>query len=106
MPPTNSRPQPQAADAGPQRELEGLKAEYERLRDDKVRAEQDLANLTRQLAELEARARAEYGTADPAELAALLTRLREENARLVAEYREHIQGVRRDLEAVERQFEG
>lgn len=104
MPPINNRPSTDA-DAGPQRELEGLKAEYERLRDDKVRAEQDLANLTRQLAELETRAKADYGTADPAELSALLVRLREENARLVAAYRAHIQGVRQDLAAVEKDFE-
>lgn len=106
MPPTNNAPRPGEADAAQKRELEGLKAAYERLRDDKVRAEQDLANLTRQLAELETRAKADYGTADPAELMALLTRLREENARLVAEYKAHIQAVHHDLEAVEREFEG
>ncbi len=105
MPPTNDRPRAAEADAAAQRELAELKAAYERLRDDKVRAEQNLANLARQLEELEARARAEYGTADPAELAALLEGMRAENARLVAEYREHISGVRRDLAAVEREFE-
>lgn len=105
MPPINNSPRAAEADAGPQRELAALKAAYERLRDDKVRAEQDLANLTRQLADLEARAQAEYGTADPQELAALLERMRAENARLVAAYKEHVEGVRRDLAAVEREFE-
>ena len=93
---------PADADAGLERELAGLKAGYERLRDDKVRTEQDLSHLQSQLAELEARAQAAYGTADPAELRRLLERQRQENARLVAEYREHIEGIRRELDAVER----
>jgi hypothetical protein len=93
------------ADARLERELAGLKAEYERLRDDKVRTEQDLSHLQNQLTELEAKAQAEYGTADPEALKQLLTQKREDNARLVAEYREHIARVRQDLEAVERDFE-
>ncbi|MHC1713918.1 MAG: hypothetical protein AB9872_17390 [Solidesulfovibrio sp.] len=93
------------ADARLERELAGLKAEYERLRDDKVRTEQDLSHLQNQLTELEAKAQAEYGTADPEALKQLLARKREDNARLVAEYREHIASVRQDLEAVERDFE-
>ena len=94
------------ADARLQSELAGLKGEYERLRDAKVRAEQDLSHLQNQLAELEAKAAAEYGTADPAELTRLLEEKRAANARLVAEYREHVAGVRRELEAVERDFGG
>jgi hypothetical protein len=94
------------ADARLERELAGLKAEYERLRDDKVRTEQDLSHLQNQLAELEAKAQAEYGTADPEALKQLLAQKREDNARLVAEYREHIAAVRQDLETVEREFEG
>ncbi|MHC1788243.1 hypothetical protein [Solidesulfovibrio sp.] len=94
------------ADARLERELAGLKTEYERLRDDKVRTEQDLRHQQAQLAELEARARADYGTADPEELARLLEEKRQENARLVAEYRDHIAAVRRDLDAVEQDFAG
>jgi septal ring factor EnvC (AmiA/AmiB activator) len=94
------------ADAKLERELAGLKGEYDRLRDAKVRTEQDLTHLQNQLAELEARAVAEYGTADPAELLRLLEEKRAENARLVAEYREHVAAVRRELEAVERDFAG
>ena len=105
MPGNNAAPASDA-DARLERELAGLKAQYERLRDDKVRAEQDLTHLQNQLTELEARAKADYGTSDPAELEALLARKREENARLVAEYREHIAAVRRDLAAVEQAFEG
>lgn len=91
-------------DAALVRELEGLKKDYEALRMEQVRVEQDLANLTRQLGELEQRAQAEYGTADPQALAELLEAKRAENARLVAEYRGHVAGVRAALQAVERDF--
>ena len=94
------------ADARLQNELAGLKGEYERLRDAKVRAEQDLSHLQNQLTALEAQAMAEYGTADPAELTRLLEEKRAANARLVAEYRDHVAAVKGELEAVERNFGG
>jgi chromosome segregation ATPase len=97
---------PADADARLERELSGLKAEYERLRDDKVRAEQDLSHLRQQLAELEQSAQAAYGTSEPEALERLLAEKRAENARLVEGYREHIEAVRNDLAAVERDFEG
>jgi chromosome segregation ATPase len=98
-----------AADAGTgaeadrriQQELTELKREYERLRDEKVRADRDVETLTRQLEELKLQAEAEYGTSDPERLLALLEQKREENARLVADYREHLRAIRADLEAVE-----
>ena len=104
MPKNN--PAANAADTRLERELAGLRGEYERLRDDKVRTEQDLSHLQNQLAELEARAQAEYGTADPEALLRLLEEKRQDNARLVAAYRDHIAAVRRDLETVEKDFEG
>jgi len=105
--PQNNAAAPNAdADARLERELAGLKAEYERLRDDKVRTEQDLTHLQNQLAELEAKALAEYGTSDPEALKALLAQKRQENARLVAGYRDHIAAVRQDLEKVEEEFGG
>lgn len=102
MPP-NRQTNPDA-DARLERELAGLRAEYERLRDDKVRAEQDLSHLEHQLRDLEASATQAYGTADPEALAQLLAAKRAENDRLVAAYREHIAAVRRDLDQVERDF--
>jgi phage shock protein A len=102
MPP--SRQTNPDADGRLERELAGLRAEYERLRDDKVRAEQDLSHLQHQLCELEETATAAYGTADPEALSRLLAEKRAENARLVADYREHIAAVRQDLEQVERDF--
>ncbi|MGE4552819.1 MAG: hypothetical protein AB7D57_06885 [Desulfovibrionaceae bacterium] len=82
-------------------ELAGLKKQFERLRDERLRTERDLDNLDRQLDELRAQARADYGTDDPAELARILEQRRAENQRLVAEYRDHVAGIQRDLDQVE-----
>ncbi|MGE4290787.1 MAG: hypothetical protein AB7E32_01130 [Desulfovibrio sp.] len=89
------------ADQQLQQELAALKRDYERLRDEKIRADRDVETLTRQLDDLKAQAEAEYGTSDPERLLALLAEKRAENARLVGEYREHLDAIRRDLEAVE-----
>ena len=80
-----------------ERELAQLKAQYEKLRDEKVRAEETLKHLQAELASLEERARAEYGTADPGELAAKLEDMRTQNAKLVSDYRAHIHSVRESL---------
>ena len=90
----------QDPDARLERELAGLKAEYERLRDDKVRTEQNLANLKIQLEELEAKALADYGSADPVALAELLEAKRAENVRLVEDYKEHINSLRQSLDGL------
>lgn len=86
---------------GLERELAQLKQQYERLREDKVRTEQNLDNIGRQLADLEAQAVQQYGTADPQELNRMLEEKRAENARLVAEYREHISSIMEGLNKLE-----
>lgn len=88
-----------------EQELARLRTEYDKLREERVRTEQNLANLSQQLREMEERAHAEYGTSDPAELERLLAERRAENARLVAEYRGHVEAIRADLAAVERGLE-
>ncbi len=90
-------------DAQLEQELKGLKSRYEALREDQVRTEQDLKNLTGQLEGLKARAKAEYGTDDPAELARILEDRRAENQRLVDEYRKHLAAVEADLKKIEAQ---
>lgn len=89
------------ADQRLQEELAKLKREYERLRDEKIRADRDVETLARQLEGLRAQAEAEYGTSDPERLLALLEEKRAENVRLVTAYREHLAGIRRELDAVE-----
>ncbi len=86
-----------------ERELAGLKKEYERLKEQKFRTEENLASLERQLQELEAQAEEEFGTADPVELERLLQEKRAENARLVAEYRGHIQEINSGLSSIEQE---
>lgn len=84
-----------------EQELARLKQEYERLREQKFRTEENLLNLQRQLEDLEAQAREEYGTSDPEALEKLLEEKRAENARLVADYRRHIQEINAGLASVE-----
>ena len=90
-------------DRGLEAELDRLRRDYEALREQQVRLEQDQAHLARQLAELEDQARAEFGSADPAELERMLNERRAENARLVSEYRKHLQDIEQSLAAIERQ---
>ncbi len=89
-----------------EQELNGLRRQYEQLRDQKVRTEQDIANLSSQLEGLKAQAKAEYGTDNPEELQALLNQKRQENERVVSEYREHVQKIQSDLAAVENAVDG
>ena len=93
---------PHDQDAALERELAGLKADFEKLREEKVRAEQTLSHLEFQLKELEEKALAEYGTADPEALERMLAEMRAENQRLVEEYRRHIADIRSSLEGLEK----
>lgn len=93
-------------DAQLEQELNGLRRQYEQLRDQKVRTEQQVADLGSRLEALQAQANAEYGTSDPEELQALLQNKRQENEQVVAEYREHIQKIHADLAAVENRVDG
>ncbi len=84
-----------------EQELNGLRRQYEQLRDQKVRTEQQVSDLTNQMESLKSQAQTEYGTSDPAELQALLESKRHENERIVTEYREHIQKISNDLSSIE-----
>lgn len=83
-----------------QQRLEGLKADFENLREEKVRTEQNLDNIAQQLGEMEKSAAEAWGTADVAELETLLADKRAENARLVEEYETHIREVKSALASV------
>lgn len=93
-------------DAQLEQELNGLRRQYEQLRDQKVRTEQQVADLTSRLETLKGQAEAEYGTSDPKELQDLLRQKRSENEKVVAEYRDHIQKIQSDLAEVENKVEG
>lgn len=89
-------------DGALERELAGLKNEYEKLREEKVRAEQTLEHLKAELASQQKEAKARYGTAEPEELKSMLAAMRAENERQVSAYREHVAAVREGLAALER----
>jgi len=93
-------------DAQLEQELNGLRLQYEQLRDQKVRTEQQVADLSSRLETLKTQAEAEYGTSEPKELQSLLQEKRLENERVVAEYREHIKQIHADLANVENSVEG
>ena len=88
-------------DATLEQELAQLRAGFERLKEEKVRAEEQLASIQSQLTQLEAEALREYGVSDPGALQQLLDERRAENERRVAAYREHISGVQAQLRQVE-----
>jgi len=93
-------------DAKLEQELNGLRRQYEQLRDQKVRTEQQVTDLTGRLETLKTQAEAEYGTSEPKALQSLLQEKRLENERVVAEYREHIKQIHADLANVENSVEG
>ena len=84
-----------------EQELEHLKRQYEQLREDKVRTEQNLDKIGRQLTELEEQAIKRYGTSDPHALGKMLEEKKAENAKLVADYREHILSIQEGLQKLE-----
>lgn len=89
-----------------EKELAGLKNEFDRLRLERARTEEGLANIQRQLQELEEQARESYGTSDPDKLEALLAEKRAENEELVSRYGKHIEAVCRKLDQIEHGLEG
>lgn len=89
-----------------EQELASLRNQYEQLRDQKVRTEQQVADLSSRLDALKEQAQVEYGTSDPAELQALLQEKRRENEKVVAEYSQHVQKIQADLAAVENRVDG
>lgn len=89
-----------------EQELNGLRRQYEQLRDQKVRTEQQVADLSGRLEGLKEQAQAQYGTSDTEKLQVLLDEKRAQNERIVAEYREHIKNIQTDLAAVEARVDG
>lgn len=86
-----------------QQQLEGLKRDHQQLRDKKIAAEASLKQWSEELTSLQAEAEKLYGTSDPAKLQALLEEKRAENAKMVAEYRTHLQEVQESLELVKKE---
>ncbi|MBM6594836.1 hypothetical protein [Microvirga pudoricolor] len=82
-------------DADTLRRLDDARKAYERLRAERIRAESDVERLSRELAEAQEQARAEFGTDDETEIERLIQSAASRNAQLVEDFSRLI----RDLEA-------
>jgi len=90
-------------DQAVQKKLEVLKKDYRDLDTRKIQTETNIRNLEEELQRLREQAQKNYGTSDLEELKRLLEERRQENERLVAEYEEHIQGIKDRLAEIDRQ---
>lgn len=85
-----------------QQTLEKLRDEYSKLHEQKIATDRDRKNLEEQLRELRSKAEREYGTSDVDQLRTLLEQRRQENERMVEEYRQHVDGIKDQLEQIEK----
>lgn len=90
-------------DLAVQNKLESLKKDYKELDTRKITTQANIKNLEAELEKLREQALQNYGTSDLAELEKLLETRRQENERLVAEYEQHIQGIKDRLAEIESQ---
>lgn len=90
-------------DQAVQEKLEVLKKDYRELDTRKIQTETNIKNLEQELERLREQAQKNYGTSDLEELKRLLEKRRLENERLVAEYEEHIRGIKDRLAAIDNQ---
>lgn len=84
--------------------IEELKKRYENLHRKKIQAETNLENARKQLEELKAQARKEYGTDDIGALKEKLAEMQAENERRRAEYQQRLDRIEADLAAVEEKY--
>ena len=82
------------------RRLEEMRATYDRLRTERIRAESEVERLAGELERARESARATFGTDDEAEIARLIEAARARNAELVAEFESVIRGIEARLQAL------
>ena len=88
-------------DQAVQDKLEELKKDYKTLDTKKITTEANIKTLEDELKKLREQGQKTYGTSDLEELKNLLEKRRQENERLVAEYEQHIQGIKDRLSEIE-----
>ncbi|NBF41868.1 MAG: hypothetical protein GVY14_15775 [Spirochaetes bacterium] len=86
--------------------IEELQARYQKLQQEKIRAEANRENAEKQLSELKEEARETYGTDDIEELRKKLKEMRAENEKKRADYQAHLEKIESDLSEVEAKFGG
>ena len=77
------------------RRIERMRAAYDRLRTERIRAESEVERLKRELDQARLAARATFGTDSESDIAALIEAARAENARLLGEF----EALLRDIES-------
>jgi len=82
------------------RRLEDLRATYERLRTERIRAEGEVERLKAELERARESARAMFGTDDEEEIARLIESARSRNTELVAEFETLVKDIETRLEAL------
>lgn len=75
------------------RRLEEMRAAFDKLRAERIRAEGEVERLTRELEEARSLAKAELGTDDEAEIGRLIETALAENAKLIAEFGDALRDV-------------
>lgn len=84
-------------DADHLRRLEDMRAAYDRLRTERIRAEGEVERLGRDLEQARAEAKAAFGTDDEGEIQTLIDAAHARNATLVDEFASLIRGIEERL---------
>ena len=94
-----------AGAAGEPQDIEALKRRYDKLREERTRAETNLDNAKAQLENLKRAAREDYATDDLEELKAKLDQMKQENERKRSEYQATLERIENDLRAVDARYQ-
>lgn len=81
--------------------IDELTKRFNNLNDQKVRADENLKNAQKQLQQLQADAKEQFGTSDLNELKGMLKKMEAENERLQSDYQKHLDQLESELKSVE-----
>jgi hypothetical protein len=87
-------------------EIDELRSRYDKLREKRLLAQNNLDNANRQLQELKKQAQEQWGTDDLEQLGSKLAQMRKENEQRVAAYRAHLDTIEQELNQVEKKHSG
>lgn len=87
-------------------QIDELRARYDKLREKRLLAQNNLDNAGKQMAELKRQALEQWGTDDLEQLSRKLEQMRADNEQRLAEYRAHLDAIERELQQVERNHAG
>lgn len=93
------------ADNGVKQSIEELQKRFQKLSDQKVKAEAHLESAEKRLDELKKEARERYQTDDLEQLRAKLKEMQDENERKRSQYQAALEKIESDLADVERSYE-